>query len=312
MLMVVGEALIDIVVSRDGRSTEHVGGSPANVALALARLGNDVGLVTSVGRDDRGDRIVAHLAGNGVRLLGQVRGAAATSTATATLDEAGVATYDFALVWDVEDIELDDAVTCVHVGSLGVAIEPGASAVIEAVSRAADRVLVSFDPNPRPRLVSDHTAAVGRTEQVASLAHVVKTSDEDLDFLYPGQSLEQVARHWLEAERTALVVVTRGADGAVAVTRSQIVSIEAPATAVVDTVGAGDTFTAGLLDALARRQLLDVRRTGDLQDDDGQMLQAVLREAAMTASITCEREGADPPTRVEVVDRMRRPDRIGR
>lgn len=305
MLLVVGEALVDIVVSRDGRRTEHVGGSPANVALALARLGNDVGLITTAGRDERGDRIVAHLSGNGVRLLGEVRGAVSTSTATATLDEAGTATYEFAIAWQVDAVPVDDTVTCLHVGSLGVALEPGATVVVDAVAQSCDRVIVSFDPNPRPSLVADQGAAVRRTEQVAALAHIVKTSDEDLAFLYPGQGIEHVARRWLTGTQTALVVVTRGGDGAVAVTGQEVVSIDAPATRVADTVGAGDTFTAGLLDALARRDLLDFARLDALRTIDATRLRAVLHEAAVTASITCERPGADPPTRAEVDARLR-------
>lgn len=314
MITVVGEALVDIVVAADRTTTEHVGGSPANVAVALARLGNRVALVTEFGTDARGDRIGRFLGDNGVTVLGEPRTQRPTSTARATLDAAGVATYDFDLAWTLESaatLDLRADCSCLHTGSLAAALDPGAAAVTAAMRAFAGRGIVSFDPNIRSRLEpGGPAAAAARTRRVASLAHIVKASEEDLDWLFPHRSIEDVASELLAAGPiTTLVVVTRGGDGAQAQTAAgQRAEVGAWPALLVDTVGAGDAFTAGLLDALARRNLLDLSSVTALAAQGATELEAILTEASIVAALTCERPGADPPTR----ERVRQDDRYAR
>ncbi|NHC45786.1 carbohydrate kinase family protein [Motilibacter aurantiacus] len=306
MITVVGEALIDIVSRAGEPPHEHPGGSPFNVAVGLARLGAEVGLATRVGKDERGSRLVEHLRANGVHLLGDAEGLPRTSTAHATLDADGVATYEFDLVWDLPEVPLPAGTSCLHTGSLGLTIEPGASRVLAALPDIRRDVLVSYDPNPRPALVPDHEAAVRRVEEAVSLAHVVKVSEEDVEFLYPGSDYRDVAAKWLRGTGTDLVVVTRGGGGAYGATRGARVDLPGVPTDVVDTVGAGDAFMSGLLDALRRAGLLAVPRLQALRALTQDALHGLLHQAAVVGSLTCRRAGADQPTRAEVDAFLRR------
>lgn len=308
MFGVVGEALVDIVVAAGEEPVEHVGGSPANVAIALARLGNTVDFVTETGSDARGNRIDEHLRANGVTLVGRHRTARPTSTARAHIDQAGVATYDFDLTWAAQGeaaIDVRRGWRCLHSGSLATALEPGAHVVLEAMRAFGDKGLVSYDPNIRPRLEPDgRAAAAERVQHIAALAHIVKASDEDVDFLHPGREIVDVAAEWLDGRRTQVVVITRGAKGALALTADGMVDVEAPVVEVADTVGAGDAFMAALLDAYARRGLLDLgwpQAVDALAALRTAEQQAVLTEACIVAAITCARPGADPPSRRELV-----------
>ncbi|RKS80671.1 fructokinase [Motilibacter peucedani] len=300
-----GEALIDVVRRTDGSVSDHLGGSPFNVAVGLARLGSEVGLATRVGPDEHGRSLVAHLRAEGVELLGEAEGLARTSTATATLDAEGVASYEFDLDWDLPELPLAAGSTALHTGSLGVTIEPGASTVLRTMAAVRERVLVSYDPNARPKLTPDHGALVRRVEEAVALAHVVKASEEDFEFLYPGTDFREVAARWLQGG-TELVVVTRGGDGAWASTSGVRVDLPALPTDVVDTVGAGDAFMSGLLDALRRADLLSVDSLDRLRSLDEPTLRRLALEAATVASITCERAGANPPTRAELEARLAR------
>ena len=300
MITVVGETLIDVVLRTDGRTSEHLGGSPFNVAVGLARLGAEVGLATRVGPDTYGRTLLDHLRGEGVLLLGEPEGLPRTSTATAILDDGGVATYDFDLEWDLPEVPLPPGTTALHTGSLGVTIEPGATAVLRAMESARHDMLVSYDPNARPKLTPDHAALVRRVEEAVGFAHVVKASEEDFEFLYPGTDFREVATRWLRGTGTDLVVVTRGGDGAWAATRGVRVDLPALRTNVVDTVGAGDAFMSGLLDALRRAGLLSITRLQGIRALTEDELFAIVRQAATVASLTCEREGANPPSRSEV------------
>jgi fructokinase len=296
MITVVGEALVDVLVRADGTRVERPGGSPANVALGLARLGHDVRLVTTLGDDERGRLVADHLRASGVVV--DARPAARTSTATAVLDASGAATYDFDLSWDPGGVGLT-ASGPVHVGSVGAFLEPGADAVERLVQAAREAAVVSLDPNLRPSLLPDRLAVVTRLERLVGLVDVVKASDEDLRWAYPDADPEQVARAWLDAG-PSLVVVTAGADGSVAHARGARVELAAPAAEVVDTVGAGDTFMAGLLSRLADEGLLEVERRDALAAVDPATLQRVLDTAARAAAVVVGREGADPPRREEL------------
>ncbi len=299
MFYVVGEALVDLVGQRGGRTlAAHPGGSPANVALGLARLGNPVTLRTRLGRDGFGTMVRDHLKDSGVVVdAGPGEDAFATSLAIAMLF-AGVATYDFRIEWDVPTlVPLPVETRCMHTGSLATVLEPGRTNVVDLMEREHERgrVTVSYDPNVRPALMGDTATARRDVERLVSLSNVVKVSDEDLDWLYPDQPYEDVARAWL-ASGPALVVVTRGGAGVHAVSGNAEIQRPAIPIDLVDTVGAGDSFTSGLLDGLRRADLIGVARHDALAAIDEATLLEVVDEAARVAAITCSRPGADPPT----------------
>jgi fructokinase len=295
-VLVVGEALVDLVQRVDGSVDEAPGGSPANVALTLGRLGRHPQLLTSLGDDDRGRTVRAWLEESDVRVIGA--GAGRTSTATAVLDASGAASYEFDLAWSV-DAGLAGPADVVHVGSIATVIEPGAAEVARLVAERRQTATITFDPNVRPALIDDAAAARARVEQLVGLADVVKVSDEDLLWLHPDRSLDEAAAAWLAAG-PALVVVTLGGAGAFALTTSGRVTIPAPTTTVVDTVGAGDTFMGALLDGLLEADLIGADRRETLRQISAGLLERILRRSADAAAITVSRPGADPPRLAEL------------
>ncbi|WP_248283199.1 carbohydrate kinase family protein [Cryobacterium arcticum] len=295
-VLVVGEALVDLVQRADGSRHEAPGGSPANVALTLGRLGRHPQLLTSLGDDDRGRAVLGWLEGSGVRVTGV--GADRTSTAMAVLDATGAATYEFDLAWEV-DVTLAGPADVLHVGSIAAVIEPGASAVLRLVEERRDNATITFDPNIRPALIDDAGAARARVEQLVGLADVVKVSDEDLRWVRPDQSLSEAAADWL-ALGPAAVVVTLGGEGAFALTAAGRVSILAPLVTVVDTVGAGDTFMGALIDGLIDADVVGADRRAALRELPLGVLERIMRRSADAAAITVSRPGADPPTRAEL------------
>jgi fructokinase len=302
MFVVVGEALIDLVGQRGGRTlAAHPGGSPANVALGLARLGVPVTLKTRLGRDAFGEMISAHLEASGVRVDRGLEAGVSTSLAIATL-AAGIASYDFRIDWDVGPLApLPIEARCLHTGSLATVLPPGKASVVDLVEREHERgrVTVSYDPNVRPALLGDAARARPDIERLVALSDVVKVSDEDLRWLYPDRPDEDVAQAWL-ASGPALVVVTRGGAGVYAASAGLELHRRAVPLDLVDTVGAGDSFTSGLLDGLHRADLVGGARRHALAAIDEATLVSVLDAAALIAGITCSRPGADPPTRAEV------------
>jgi len=302
MFVVVGEALVDLVGQRGGRTFSALpGGSPANVALGLARLGVPVTLKTRLGRDSFGDMVRSHLEASGVRVDGGAREGAKTTLAIATL-AAGIASYDFRIDWDVEAlVPLPVETRCLHTGSLATVLPPGKANVVDLVEREHERgrVTVSYDPNVRPALLGDAESARPEIEHLVAMSDVVKVSDEDLRWLYPGRADEEVAQDWL-ASGPALVIVTRGGAGVYAVSADLELRRAAVPIDLVDTVGAGDSFTSGLLDGLHRADLIGGARRDALAAIDEATLGSVVYAAALIAAITCSRPGADPPTRAEV------------
>jgi fructokinase len=302
MFVVIGEALVDLVGQRGGRTlVAHPGGSPANVALGLARLGDPVTLMTMLGRDAFGEMITTHLQDSGVRVDGGSGKGTPTSLAVATL-AAGIATYDFRIDWEIGGLEpLPVETRCLHTGSLATVLEPGRQNVQDLMEREHQRgrVTISYDPNVRPALLGTPERARPGIERLVSLSDVVKVSDEDLHWLYPDRADEEVARDWL-ARGPVLVVVTRGGKGVHAVTGDQEVHRPATPIDLVDTVGAGDSFTSGLLDGLRRADLIGGARRDALSAIDESSLVSILDDASLVAAITCSRPGANPPTRAEV------------
>lgn len=309
-VLVVGEALVDQVRRADGTTDEHPGGSPANVALTLGRLGREARLATHVGHDERGERIRAWLADSAVTLTPGSDGAPATSVARAVLDGSGAATYDFAITWDVAPgTAATDGTLAVHTGSIAAVLEPGARKVRDLVLAARERSTITYDPNARPSLMGTPEEALARIEPLVEAADVVKVSDEDVAWLYPGEDPVEVARRWADrsgAERSrsvrgpAVVVVTFGGEGAVAVCAAGEVRVAAPRVEVVDTVGAGDTFMGALIDGLWERDLLGADRRGALRAIDLPTLTAVLGRCVAAAAVTVSRAGANPPRRDEL------------
>ena len=293
---------MDLVGQRNSRTfAAHPGGSPANVALGLGRLGNPVTLTTRLGRDAFGQMVTAHLEASGVVVDSGPDPREPTSLAIAAL-AAGAASYDFRIDWNVASLPpLTIETRCLHTGSLATALPPGNAAVLDLVRREHERarVTVSYDPNVRPALLGDAERARPDIERLVALSDVVKVSDEDLRWLYPGERDEDVAHRWL-ASGPALVVVTRAGEGTFAVSKGIELSRPAVPIDLVDTVGAGDSFTSGLLDGLRRADLIGGQRREALADIDEATLLSILDEAALIAAITCSRPGADPPTRAEL------------
>ena len=308
MFVVVGEALVDLVGQRGGRTfSAHPGGSPANVALGLARLDIPVTLKTRLGRDGFGEMVLSHLEASGVRVDGGTGEGAKTTLAIATL-AAGIASYDFRIDWDVEAlVPLPVETRCLHTGSLATVLAPGKANVVDLVEREHERgrVTVSYDPNVRPALLGDAVRAQPDIEHLVARSDVVKVSDVDLRWLYPDGTDEDVAQAWL-ASGPALVIVTRGGAGVYAVSARLELRRAAVPIDLVDTVGAGDSFTSGLLDGLHRADLIGGARRDALATIDEATLGSVVEAAALIAAITCSRPGADPPTRAQV-DAARRP-----
>ncbi len=300
-----GESLVDVVRSRDGSVSTRAGGSAANVAVALARLDRPVRFATSFAADDAGALVADHLRSAGVVLAGDPHVVDRTSVARASIGEDGAAAYEFAIDWRLAEDPAalaapeGGAVVVVHACSYSAVLPPGAEQVGAVVRSLRDTATISYDVNARPALTGTGPDVVARIERLVALADVVKASDEDLAALYPGApEAEAVAR--LLASGPAAVVVTRGADGATAVTRGGVVDVPAVDRGLADTIGAGDTFSAAILDALWERDLLGAgaRRALHALAPDG--WREVLRHAAAAAAVTVSRPGADPPYRSEL------------
>jgi len=305
VVAVAGEALVDMVPAPVGEYFEIApGGSPANVAVALSRLGVTTRLLARIADDVLGRRIRDHLTVNGVQLDHAVAASEQTSMAMVAVGPDGGATYDFRVngtadwQWSADELggALDGPVVALHSGSLALTTPPGAAVLRELVARAAADVTISYDPNCRPLLMGEPADVLAGAHELLAVADVVKVSAEDLEWLVPGSTPEAVLEDWL-ARGPAVVAVTLGGDGVLAGTAAGVRSRRPgiPVT-VVDTVGAGDTFSAALLAGLHRRGLLGAAARPALRTVDATTLDALLDEAALAAAITCSRRGADPPT----------------
>jgi fructokinase len=302
VLTVIGEALVDLV--RDpaaGGYREAPGGSPFNVAIGLARLGNRTSLMARLSDDRYGLLLRSTAAAEGVDLQAAPRAAERATVATATVDAAGQVTYEFDMdgtadwQWTAAELrELSPGTELLHFGSIASWTPPGAARIADLVGdlRASGSVLISYDPNVRPVVFGGRVRGIEMLERSVRDAHVVKASREDVEWLYPEIAPDNVAARWgrLGAK---LVVVTDGAQGATAY-RGTRAPLHRPGrrVTVVDTIGAGDAFTAGLLTGLVRRRLHRNRRLEGISDGT---LADIIDEAVLVSAITCEREGADPP-----------------
>lgn len=301
-----GEALVDLIERRDqpGCVEERAGGSPYNVACGLARHGHDTMLGSWWAKDTYGELIAEGLRINGVRVMDGSDLASHTSTAKATLDENSNATYTFDIEWRLpEGADLQDA-DHIHTGSFGATEEPGASHV-RAVIAANPEATVSYDPNIRPAIMAEPSVTVPIVEDIIAMSTLVKASDEDIAWMYglenaSEQELASVCQRWLDLGPD-LVVVTRGGQGAVAMWKgsSDMVSVPTWGTQVVDTVGAGDSFMAGLISGLLDAGLMG-RSPSPLAEASQDQIVAVLTRASHNAGITVAHTGAYAPSREEL------------
>ena len=294
-VLVVGESLIDVVHAPGREPVEHVGGSAANAAVALARLGRPVWFASASGADDRGRRIRSHLQAEGVRWATDPLSLDHTAVAVARLDDAGHATYTFDIEWSLHPLRDDlPPPVAVQVSSLAPTLAPGAGTVLGVVHRFRDRALVAYDVNVRPAITGTGPEVVAAVEAMVALSDVVKASDEDLAALYAGRDEAAAVEHLLSLGPVA-VVVTRGGDGAQWTSASATAEVPAQPGPVVDTIGAGDTFGAAMLDALVTRGCAGPGARDGLDRLDADQVRAVLARAAHAAAVTVSRAGADPP-----------------
>lgn len=301
-VVVVGELLVDIVSYPDGSTAEHVGGSPANVALGLARLEHDTHFACLVGEDTRGHRCAEHVESGGVHLLPGSRSAAhPTSTALATIDDGGAASYVFDLHWDLPPVQLPAGTGHLHTGSIATTLRPGDAEVTDAVHRARAQGTVSYDPNVRPTIMGAVEEVRPRVEELVALSDVVKCSEDDIEWLYPGEPASAVMARWAGLG-ASLTVVTLGGDGVVwRAASGDEGRAEARIKDVVDTVGAGDSFMAGLLSGLLDAGLLgstDARAR--LAAAGLPEVEPAIDRALSTSGVTVRHAGAYAPTREEI------------
>jgi fructokinase len=307
MFMVCGEALMDVFSAGDSAEgvtlDARVGGSPFNVARGLARLGCEVGFLSALSTDFLGERLMAALRAEGVDTRCVARLAAPTTLSLVGVDAQGAPAYAFHGHGCADRqlrpellADLPAAVQALHFGSYAMVVEPTGGTLRALAAAERGRRLIAYDPNVRLNVEPDLERWRATVEGMAASADLVKVSAEDLELLYPGQSAADVAQRWLSLGST-LVVVTRGGDGALAWRAGEQLQVSAPATAVVDTVGAGDTFQAALLAALGR---CDALRSQALAELDPQRLQQALAYAARAAALTCSRRGADMPRAAEL------------
>jgi fructokinase len=294
---VCGEVLIDLIPDGTERKAV-VGGGPANTAKALAKLGLAPQFIDGISSDQYGQMALKELHHDGV-LLDYVNfsdkptclaivSLSATSEATYEFVIDETATFDFSHSWLPDPFELKPAL--LHIGTLVTAIEPAASILHEWASKVAEVAPVVFDPNIRPAVMDNRDLYVAAIEKWVAISAAVKVSDDDLYWLYPDQDIELIVKRWI-ADGVALVVVTYGANGLTGYTSAGSVAVEAVKVEVVDTVGAGDTVGAVLVEAIVEKGLSNL--TGDL-------LKQTLTRAAKAAAITCSRMGAKPPSKMEI------------
>src|ERR1700754_3116800 len=295
-IVVGGEALVDLVPHAAGELRAHAGGGPYNTARTLGRLEQDVHYLGCLSDDGFGARLRAQLLEDGVALDTVVETTLPTTLALAELDAHGAATYRFytertsapALTPEQALAAIPETVDVLHVGTLGLVMEPIASALRAVVEAVSARALVMVDPTCRPTFIPDREAYRASLARTLRHAHVVKVSEDDLHYLTPALDPTAGARAVLDDGPT-VALVTLGGDGARIVTASDEVHIEAPKVTVVDTIGAGDAFGGGFL------AYLQLNGLGREAVSDPDAMRAATRFACVVAARTVERPGASPP-----------------
>ena len=297
-IWVCGEVLIDLIPDDSGERVPHVGGGPANTAKALARLGHGVYFIDGISSDKYGQMSRQELLDDEVKLDLALNSDKPTCLAIVSLNENGgasyefeidgTATFDFSASWLPDPSRYKPSV--LHIGTLVTVIQPGADVLYDWAMQVAEFAPIVFDPNVRSVVMNDRDKYLAAVERWVAISSVVKVSDDDMAWLYPGQQYADVAKRWI-SDGAALVVVTRGADGLVGFTADGVVEVPGVKVDVADTVGAGDTVGAIVVEAMMEKGILNL--TGDT-------LKAVLSRAAVAAGITCSRKGAQPPYKHEL------------
>jgi fructokinase len=301
VVVVCGEALVDMVVSGDGSQRPAPGGGPFNTARALARLGVPTAFLGHFSEDDLGRMLADRLAADGASLALASYGPEPTTIAVARIGKDGLAEYEFViqgtsapnLTREMLPDELGAEVKALHLGTLGLLLQPMASSLTELVERESGRRLVMLDPNIRPVLAINPEYRP-RLRSLISQSTIVKASAEDLAWLHPDIDYRAAAERILGVG-VRLVLVTLGPVGGYGATRHSQVSVSAPPVEVVDTIGAGDAFGAAALAWLHDRDLLDPELSVTDQD-----VASLLEYSCRAASLTCTRSGAEPPWRSEM------------
>jgi len=294
---VAGEVLIDLIPDGTDRKP-IVGGGPANTAKALAKLGIDTQFIDGISTDDYGQMAKDELITSGVKLDYVKYSDKPTCLAIVSLSDTGSASYEFVIENTATfDFTLDwlanpqsERPSILHIGTLATAIEPGASVLFEWAQSVAKIAPIVFDPNIRPAVISDRKQYVMQVEQWVSISAAVNVSGEDIRWLYPSLEIDQVVNNWL-AKGPSLIVVTYGDQGLAGYRVGEKVSVDAVKVAVADTVGAGDTVGAILVEAIVKDSLNTL---------SGVRLEMMLKRAAKAAAITVSRSGANPPTLKEI------------
>jgi fructokinase len=302
---IIGESLVDIILdTRRGNAVPetHPGGSPLNVAVGCSRLGLRTRLVTHFADDSHGRIIAEHLAANAVETI--VGGTLPTSTASASLDATGAAQYAFSISWDMDGARIPalaavESSLHVHTGSIATVLPPGNRSVRGLLETARHRATISFDPNCRPAISQDVALARDEAEDFVAVSDIVRASDEDLQWLYPDRTLDESMAAWLDLG-PAMVAVTRGPLGPVILTGRGRVEPPGKTIPVTDTVGAGDAFMAALISGLAQMDVLGAASRSSLHGLGLDELHSLATYANNAASITCSRQGANPPTLAEL------------
>ena len=294
---VVGEVLIDLIP--DGsKYVAVVGGGPANTAKALAKLGVKAYFIDGISNDEYGQMAKAELLSANVSLDYAQYSNKPTCTAKVMLSKSGSASYEFAIedtaTFDFSDLWLPDPqslkTTLLHIGTLATVIEPGASVLFKWAQNVAHIAPIIFDPNIRPAVLGDRDEYVKKVEKWVAISSAVKVSDEDLNWLYPGKENDEIVSKWLEIG-VQLVVVTLGDKGITAYRENEQISVDAVKVVVADTVGAGDTVGAVLVEAI---------ENNGLDKLTGEVLKTMLNRASKAAAITVSRTGANPPSKDEI------------
>jgi fructokinase len=294
---VVGEVLIDLIPYTD-QHLAIVGGGPANTAKALAKLGVKTYFIDGISTDNYGQMAKAELLSAKVLLDYAQYSNKPTCTAKVTLSKSGSASYEFVIegtaTFDFSDLWLPDPQkikpSLLHIGTLATVIEPGASILFGWAQSVAQVAPIVFDPNIRPAVLGNSDEYVKKVEKWVAISSAVKVSDEDLNWLYPGKEIDEIVGKWLEVG-VQLVVVTLGGKGIVAYRKNEQISVDAVKVVVADTVGAGDTVGAVLVEAIVKNSL--DRLTGEV-------LKTMLNRASKAAAITVSRTGANPPSKDEI------------
>jgi|Laugresu1bdmlbdd_1035124.scaffolds.fasta_scaffold06005_2 fructokinase len=307
-VLVIGEALVDVVHGINGEIKNIPGGSPANTAVALARLGTKTYMKARTSTDQFGTEIRNYLTSQNINLDYSLVVKNPSSVVNALIQKDGSAKYEANLRgaadygWTYEELDqvIDPDIQIVQLGSLTSYIEPGATNVEKWFSklRQSNKYLLTFDPNIRHPLDGENEVDVrSRAKKLASLSHVVKASDEDLNWIFSNNNPQDSAINIIESG-ASLVVVTLGKKGAFAVNKKlEIVEVKANEIAVIDTIGAGDTFAAALITQLLENSLINKNALDNLSSDD---LTEILTNCSAVSAITCSRQGANPPHRHEV------------